>query len=150
MDPLTPSQRSERMSRVRSAGNKSTEEAAAKRLVDTGILGWERHPSGILGHPDFFFRDAGLVIFVDGCFWHACPACRRRSPITHGDFWLRKIDENRRRDNRQRRRLRSQGFHVIRVWEHEIPHARWLRRVRVMLARCRVPLGAPKGSEPSG
>jgi DNA mismatch endonuclease (patch repair protein) len=123
------------MSRVRASGNRSTEEATAEHLVRAGISGWQLHPEGILGHPDFLFPDARLAVFVDGCFWHACPVCRRRNPATNADFWRCKIDENRRRDNRLRRRLRSGGFHVMRVWEHEIAHDAWIRRLQAILAR---------------
>ena len=134
-DPLTPAERSERMSRVRSSGNKSTEEAVAARLTEAGITGCVRHPEGLVGKPDFYFPSHRLALFVDGCFWHACPTCRRRNPRTRGDFWRAKIDENRRRDNRQRRQLRRQGYHVMRVWEHEAKGTRWLRRLEAMMGR---------------
>jgi DNA mismatch endonuclease (patch repair protein) len=137
IDPLTPIQRSERMSRVRGSGNESTEEAVAAMLAEAGIFGWQRHPKGMLGRPDFYFPDSRLVLFVDGCFWHACPACKRRNPAANADFWRQKIDDNRRRDTRQRRRLRANGYHVMRVWEHETRQRLWLRRVRAMLTRIR-------------
>ncbi len=134
-DPLTPQERSVRMSLVKSSGNKSTELAVANRLLEAGLSGWERHPSGLIGKPDFYFPDVGLIVFVDGCFWHACPTCARRIPRTRSDFWQAKIDENRRRDIRQRRALRRQGYHVMRIWEHEVRRGVWLRRLVQMLNR---------------
>jgi DNA mismatch endonuclease (patch repair protein) len=97
---LTPLERSARMSLVRSSGNRSTEQAVAARLGSEGILGWERHPTGIIGKPDFYFPAQRVVVFVDGCFWHACPICKRRIPTRRSEFWGTKIDETRRRDNR--------------------------------------------------
>lgn len=134
-DSLSPSQRSERMSRVRSAGNKSTEFAVETRLAEEGFNGWEKHPKGILGKPDFFFPEYRLVIFVDGCFWHACPICNRRKPVQHGEFWNKKIEENRKRDNRQRRKLRKEGFHVMRIWEHEVKQNHWVKRLVMMIGK---------------
>lgn len=134
-DPLSPRERSERMSRVRSSGNKSTEGAVSAKLAQAGVTGWELHPRRIPGKPDFYFPDHRLVVFVDGCFWHACPVCKRRSPATRADFWKAKIEENRRRDNRLRQRLRRVGMHVMRVWEHEIRRDAWLKRLRIMLQR---------------
>src|SRR6266567_495494 len=104
-DPLKPKERSERMSRVRSAGNKSTEGIAEGKLIAAGLSGWEKQPKGILGKPDFFFPKHQMIVFVDGCFWHACPICERRNPTNRAEFWRDKIDSNRRRDNRQRREL---------------------------------------------
>jgi DNA mismatch endonuclease (patch repair protein) len=134
-DPLSPEERSERMSRVRSTGNKSTEERAAEMLDTAGIVGWERQPKGVPGRPDFYFPETRLMVFVDGCFWHACPVCKRRNPTNRAEFWREKIDANRRRDNRQRRKLRAEGYHVMRVWEHEVKKDAWVKRLVVMMRR---------------
>jgi len=121
------------MSRVRSSGNRSTEEAVVNRLLQDGITGWELHPKGVTGKPDFVFPSVNLLVFVDGCFWHGCPRCNRRLPRNRGEFWRTKLDENRRRDNRQRRKLRDQGYHVMRIWEHEVRGNAWLKRLRAIL-----------------
>lgn len=135
MDPLTRTERSARMAKVRNRGNMSTEGRVEERLVAEGITGWEKHPEDVPGKPDFYFRYDRLAVFVDGCFWHACPKCARRTPTTRADFWRVKIDENRRRDNRTRRHLREQGYHVMRIWEHDIKRGPWLRRLQSMLRR---------------
>lgn len=134
-DPLSKAERSARMSKVRSKGNRSTESRVESALVEAGISGWEKHHKEILGKPDFFFPRYRLALFVDGCFWHACPVCKRRIPASRPEFWRKKIDENRRRDNRQHRRLRKEGYHVMRVWEHELKRDTWLKRLRSKLSR---------------
>jgi DNA mismatch endonuclease (patch repair protein) len=134
VDPLSPEQRSERMSRVRGTNNKSTEGKVERILEENGISGWIKHPAGIPGRPDFYFPDQRLALFVDGCFWHACPKCGRL-PKSRPEFWLVKIDGNRRRDNRTRRTLRKSGFRVMRVWEHDLKHLRWLDRLSRMLGK---------------
>lgn len=135
IDPLSTAERSARMARVRGKGNKSTEGKVEATLATVGLTGWEKHPQDVPGKPDFFFRDHRLVVFVDGCFWHACPVCARRTPTARAEFWRKKIDENRRRDNRKRRRLRRQGYHVMRVWEHDLRKDTWLKRLRAMIRR---------------
>src|ERR1051325_5071158 len=97
-DPLTPKERSARMSRVRGKGNRSTELCVAACLVRAGVRGWKRHPADVPGRPDFFFPTRKIAIFVDGCFWHGCPKCRRNVPYSRRAFWLNKIASNRRRD----------------------------------------------------
>ena len=118
------------MAKVRSTGNQSTEMKVQAVLTDAGIAGWTKHPKDILGKPDFYFPDVKLVLFVDGCFWHSCAFCARKLPSTRTEFWKNKIDTNRRRDNRKRRKLRAMGFHVMRVWEHDLKNEKWLKRLR--------------------
>jgi DNA mismatch endonuclease (patch repair protein) len=61
----------------------------------------------------------------------------RNSPQTRADFWQQKIDGNRRRDNRTRRKLRQQGYSVFRIWEHDLKHdaVRCIRKIAAALAR---------------
>jgi len=142
VDSLSREERSEHMSRVRSTGNRSTELAVESALQEAGIKGWIKHPSAMLGRPDFYLPDCRLAVFVDGCFWHACPHCCRRTPASRSEFWSQKIEANRRRDNRIRRRLRSEGYHVMRVWEHEVRAGNWLGRLRRMVTTaCRQKAG---------
>jgi DNA mismatch endonuclease (patch repair protein) len=135
MDPLSPAARSALMAKVRSRGNASTEAAVITLFREASIKGWRRHPKGLIGKPDFYFPRAKLLLFVDGCFWHACPTCRRNSPQTRASFWQEKIDGNRRRDNRTRRKLRAQGYRVFRIWEHELKAnpMRCLRKIKAAL-----------------
>ncbi|MBN1312339.1 MAG: very short patch repair endonuclease [Anaerolineae bacterium] len=134
-DPLTTEERSERMARVRSKGNKSTELLVEQKLIAFNLQGWIKHPKGIIGNPDFYFPDVSLVLFVDGCFWHSCPKCNRNTPHSRRDYWQSKIDTNRRRDNRNHRKLRQEGYHVVRVWEHELKRDTWIKRLRAIIAR---------------
>lgn len=134
-DPLSSEARSALMARVRGVGNKSTELRVESSLIEAGVTKWVKHPKHVQGRPDFYFPDQRMALFVDGCFWHACPQCARRTPGTRSTFWQNKIDGNRRRDNRIRRKLRAEGFHVARVWEHDLRSGTWLKRVQSMLRR---------------
>jgi DNA mismatch endonuclease (patch repair protein) len=120
------------MAKVRSKGNVSTEAAAEAVLRLNRVRGWVKHPDDVLGHPDFYFRSSKLALFIDGCFWHACPICGR-IPKSRTEFWSKKIDENRRRDNRVRKKLRTEGIHVVRVWEHQVQTLGWVNRVNRLI-----------------
>ncbi len=135
VDPLSEAERAAHMAKVRGSGNKSTEGRVEAALRAAGIEGWEKHPKGVLGKPDFYFPCQRLAVFIDGCFWHGCPVCARRTPTARADFWREKIEGNRRRDERQRRRLRGQGYHVMRVWEHSLRTDVWLKRLHSMIQR---------------
>jgi DNA mismatch endonuclease, patch repair protein len=69
---------------------------------------------------DIVFSRARLAIFVDGCFWHACPIhCSQ--PKSNAEWWARKIWQNVERDHDTNERLRALGWRVLRIWEHEDP-----------------------------
>ena len=91
--------------------------------------------------PDFVFRKERLVVFVDGCFWHGCPAHYTR-PKARRAFWDAKIAANRARDRRVDRALRASGWRVLHVWEHALK-ARELGRTLVRLRRA---VGRPAAS----
>jgi len=40
-------------------------------------------------------------------------------PKANADFWEEKLARNRERDRQTDRRLRDEGWQVIRIWEHE-------------------------------
>ncbi|SHI78348.1 very short patch repair endonuclease [Propionispora hippei] len=73
----------------------------------------------ITGKPDIVFVGKKVAVFVDGCFWHACPACYRE-PENNREFWRKKISGNRERDLKVTRELEEAGWLVLRFWEHEV------------------------------
>lgn len=107
------------MACVRSERNRSTEWRLRAGLIQAGVRGWRLHPMGILGKPDFVFWERRLLVFVDGCYWHGCPKCYRR-PSSNREYWDAKVARNRSRDARTTAKLRRDGWHVMRVWEHRL------------------------------
>jgi len=106
------------MSRIRGRGNRTTELAMAKLFRRHGIAGWRRNQN-VFGKPDFLFRKVRLALFVDGCFWHGCPA-HGRKPASNRVYWLKKIERNRHRDASVNKTLKKRGWIVIRFWEHDL------------------------------
>src|SRR5580704_15266638 len=133
-DVFSIRKRSEVMSRIRSRGNKETELVLAGLFRRWGITGWRRNQK-IFGKPDFVFRKARLAVFVDGCFWHACPK-HCRMPASNRKFWRRKLSSNQQRARLVNRTLRKAGWRVLRVWEHQLKpknHLRLCRRLQTLL-----------------
>jgi DNA mismatch endonuclease, patch repair protein len=108
--------RSYHMSCVRSKN--TTPELKIRRLVHGRGLRYRIHVDRLSGRPDLAFIRAKVAVFIDGDFWHGWRFPRWREKM--GDYWRAKIDRNRRRDTENFRKLRSQGWLVIRIWEHEI------------------------------
>jgi DNA mismatch endonuclease (patch repair protein) len=60
-----------------------------------------------------------LAIFVDGCFWHGCPAHGRNRPWTgpNAALWEEKMRRNAERDSRATALAQEAGWDVVRIWE---------------------------------
>jgi len=97
---------------------------------DHNVAAGHRRPTGRIS-ADFVFRKARVAVFVDGCFWHACPK-HSNVPASNRAFWKKKLAGNRFRDRLVNRVLRRMGWGVVRIWEHEIARSpeRVIERVR--------------------
>lgn len=126
MDHVSPVVRSRIMASVRTSGG-TTERKMQALLRRHGIRGF-RKQWPVAGKPDFAWPRPKVALFVDGCFWHGCPRCNRPSK-TNRTFWKFKIVSNRRRDARVARKLRSEGWTVLRVWECRIDEQRTASRI---------------------
>jgi DNA mismatch endonuclease (patch repair protein) len=104
------------MARIRSKDTRP-EMLLRKALWAAGLR--YRLASGLPGRPDIVIRRASLAVFVDGCFWHACPE-HYRAPATNPDYWREKRARNEARDRLVDSELRERGWQVLRVWEHEL------------------------------
>jgi DNA mismatch endonuclease (patch repair protein) len=117
-DVFSKEKRSEIMSRIKGKGNRNTELVLVSFFRRHKFTGWRRHRN-LPGKPDFSFRKVKVALFVDGCFWHGCPA-HYRQPKANVKFWKEKITGNISRDRRVNRLLRSAGWRVVRIWQHEL------------------------------
>jgi len=68
---------------------------------------------------DIAFPRLRVAIFIDSCFWHGCHK-HYRVPKSNVKFWEDKIIRNQKRDAFVSKKLKSQGWIVIRIWEHRI------------------------------
>ena len=109
-DPAMNLREKKRQSRIKQViPNKETtiELNLQKLLRDNGIKFETHYP--ILGQPDIFVKP-NICIFADGCYWHKCTECGHEESIR----------KEREKDKQVTRTLQSQGYTVIRLWEHEI------------------------------
>jgi len=73
---------------------------------------------GLRRRADVVFPTARVAVFVDGCFWHGCPA-HMTWPEANAAWWREKIERTRARDRDTDARLGDAGWTVVRIWEHE-------------------------------
>lgn len=75
------------------------------------------HPK-VFGKPDCLIKP-NVLVFVDSDFWHGWHFSQWRDRLPK-DYWVEKIERNIRRDIQKFRTLRSEGYKVVRVWEHTL------------------------------
>ena len=78
-----------------------------------------KHVDSITGKPDIVFRKKKVAVFIDSDFWHGHPQ-RGVMPKSNLEYWQKKIRRNKRRDAAVTQELRSKGWTVLRVWEHNL------------------------------
>lgn len=109
------------MAGVRSKDTKA--ELAVRRLIHGLGYRYRLDGAGLPGRPDLVFPSRRSVVLVNGCFWHRhpdpnCPLARL--PKSRLDFWLPKLERNRARDLENIRRLHSEGWRSLTIWECEL------------------------------
>jgi DNA mismatch endonuclease (patch repair protein) len=104
------------MSRIKGK-NTGLEKSIFNELRKRGLL-FRRHVANLPGKPDLVFQKARVVVFIDGDFWHGYRLPQWEHSLSA--FWKRKINGNRKRDQKNHRKLRAMGWKVIRLWQHQI------------------------------
>jgi DNA mismatch endonuclease (patch repair protein) len=121
-DVHTPEQRSFNMSRVRSKDTKP--EMIVRRFLHSHGFRYKLHDKKLPGKPDLVLPKYKTVIFVHGCFYHGHEGCRYFVvPKTRTDWWLDKINSNRRRDAANNTKLIEADWRILTVFECELKPA---------------------------
>lgn len=108
------------MTSIRSEGGRA-DKALGSALWRRGLR--YRRRSRLIGKPDLVFARAGVVVFVDGDFWHGRYLDER---IARGDFkrnadyWIPKLQRTVERDRRITAQLIEDGWLVLRFWESRV------------------------------
>lgn len=117
--PSTDARTSARLAR-QARKDTAAELALRRELHRRGLRYRVEHP--VPGLPrrrmDIAFTRAKVAVFVDGCFWHACPE-HGTNPTRNGGWWAEKLRRNVERDRETDAHLQALGWLVVRVWEHD-------------------------------
>jgi DNA mismatch endonuclease (patch repair protein) len=107
------------MARVRSKDMRP--EIIVRKLIFALGYRYRLHVRSLPGCPDIVLRPLRKVVFVHGCFWHRHADCvLARMPKSRLDFWEQKLEGNRKRDERNKRALRREGWKVLTIWECQL------------------------------
>lgn len=114
------------MARVKQKDSKA--ELALRRALHAAGMRYRLHAKDVTGKPDIVNRRRKLAVFIDGDMWHGNPEeVRRRGRSSLADlfptrtaWWVAKIERTMQRDREVTATLRSQGWTVVRLWEHDV------------------------------
>lgn len=123
---------------MRSVHSKNTgPELMVRRMLHGIGYRYRLHRKSLPGSPDLVFPSRRKVIFVHGCFWHGHDCRYGQLPKSRLGYWKAKIEQNRRRDARNRSELKKMGWKSIVVWQCQLknPDKLLARLVRNLEAR---------------
>ena len=121
MDNLTKEQRHKNMQNIKSKDTK-IEVQLRKALWAKGYR-YRKNDKKLPGKPDIVLGKYKIVIFCDSEFFHGKDwevLKPRLEKGTNPEYWVKKIENNRRRDDEINKELTFEGWTVIRFWGKDI------------------------------
>ena len=110
------------MSRIR--GKATKPELLVRHWLWSHGYRYRLNVKSVPGKPDIVLRKYHTAIFVNGCFWHGHEDCRLYSvPKSNTDFWMSKVQRNRKRDQEEYKALHDAGWQVVVIWECQLRKA---------------------------
>lgn len=110
---------------MRSVGTRNTgPEVAVRKLLSSLGYRYRLHRRDLPGTPDIVFAGRRKVVFVHGCFWHGHRCRYGKLPKSKIEYWRPKIENNRKRDAKNMKSLRDEGWKAAVVWQCELRNER--------------------------
>ncbi len=132
-DVFSKRKRSQVMGRIRSKDTKP--EIALRRVLHAAGYRFRVHVTSLPGKPDIVLPKYKTAIQVRGCFWHGHTCIDGHIPKSRRSYWEPKLRSNKRRDARNDRMLRQDGWAVLNVWECRVQSKKGLERETARIRR---------------
>jgi DNA mismatch endonuclease, patch repair protein len=117
--PKTEKQIHDNMSRIR--GKDTSIELILRHALYQDGIRYRKNVKTLPGCPDIVLSKYKIAIFCDGDFFHGYDFSKIQNNLkSNKEFWINKIDTNRKRDLKTDEALVGMGYLVLRFWEHEI------------------------------
>lgn len=104
---------------MKGIGAKDTRpERVVRSVLHRAGLRFRLNVPDLPGKPDIVLPRFRTCVLVHGCYWHRHTGCRlATTPSTRQEFWLAKLNANKRRDKKTMHELLAMGWRVIVIWE---------------------------------
>ncbi len=127
MDTVSKKKRSEIMSKIR--GKNTLPELQVRKFLFSKGFRYRLHDKSLPGTPDIVSKKNNLAIQVRGCFWHGHRCNKGGFPKSNRKFWKTKIKDNKERDKKNDRKIKSLGFKSIIIWECELKKNKFKKKL---------------------
>ena len=127
MDTVSKKKRSEIMSKIR--GKNTLPELQVRKFLFSKGFRYRLHDKSLPGTPDIVSKKNKLAIQVRGCFWHGHRCNKGGFPKRNRKFWKTKIKDNKERDKKNDRKIKSLGFKSIIIWECELKKNKFKKKL---------------------
>ncbi|MDH5380294.1 MAG: DNA mismatch endonuclease Vsr [Cyclobacteriaceae bacterium] len=118
-DVHTKEIRSYNMSRIK--GKDTKPEILVRKFLFSQGFRYRLHDKKLSGKPDLVFPKYKKVVFIHGCYWHGHEGCKYFvPPKTRTEWWMNKINENKKRDEKNIAELKKIMWQPIIIWECEL------------------------------
>jgi len=122
MDVHEPEVRSYNMRQIK--GKNTKPEMVVRKFLFSKGFRYRLHAKNLPGKPDIVLPKYKTIIFVHGCFWHGHEGCKYYVvPKTRTEWWLNKINTNKRNDEKAKALLKKAGWKILIIWECELKPA---------------------------
>lgn len=121
-DNHTKEIRNKNMSHIRCKDTKP--EIIVRSFLHKNGFRFRKNDKRYPGKPDIVLPKYKTVIYINGCFWHMHDCDRFVFPKSNTDYWINKLNNNRKRDMKHYEDMRKDGWKIILVWECEISEER--------------------------
>ena len=102
-------------------GKNTKPEILLRSMLHQSGFRFRIHDKKLPGTPDIVLPRYHTVIFVNGCFWHRHPGCKKAyTPKSQESFWTKKFEATISRDKEKRNHLEQSGWSVMTVWECDL------------------------------
>ena len=115
MDNLNYKTRSKFMSSIPSKNTKP--EITIRKILFSKGYRFKIHDKKLPGKPDIVLPKYNTIINIHGCYWHYHGCNRSSIPKTRTSYWINKLENNKKRDFQNKRKLIKLGWRVVDVWE---------------------------------
>ncbi|UPK72459.1 very short patch repair endonuclease [Chitinophaga filiformis] len=135
--------RSYNMSKIRAKDTKP--EMTVRKFLHSNGFRYRLNSKKLIGKPDIVLPKYKTVIFIHGCFWHGHMNCKYFTiPETRTEWWLNKIDINKKHDAKVIQSLLSQNWRVIIIWTCELKAKTKQAKLAALLDEIRKPSTSPE------
>ena len=109
------SKRSLNMQKIKSKNTKP--ELVVRKMLFSKGYRFKIHDKKLPGKPDIVLTKYNTIINIHGCYWHYHGCNRSSIPKTRTSYWINKLENNKKRDFQNKRKLLRMGWRVVDIWE---------------------------------